>query len=135
MDSGTARRHAIGLPRKRAVDRTFATHRYGLECSTAIATLLLSCAATRAGYSVALFTFYYNFVRLHKTLRLTPAMAAGVTEKLWEMSDVVKLIEDMEAKRVEHKKLTASRLPARGRTRRNARPACRLNAKPRGRSA
>jgi hypothetical protein len=32
--------------------------------------------------SVALFAMYYNFVRIHKTLRVTPAMAAGVTDKL-----------------------------------------------------
>ena len=58
-------------------------------------------------YSVALFTFYYNFVRLHKTLRVTPAMAAGVSDKLWEMGDVVQLLEDYEAKRIGHKKVTA----------------------------
>jgi cytochrome c peroxidase len=36
-------------------------------------------------HSVALFAMYYNFVRLHKTLRTTPAMAAGVTKRLWEL--------------------------------------------------
>jgi IS1 family transposase len=46
--------------------------------------------------SVALFAMYYNFVRIHKTLRVTPAMAAGVTEKLWEIDDVVKVLEDWE---------------------------------------
>ena len=35
----------------------------------------------------------YNFVRIHKTLRVTPAMAAGVTDRLWSMEDVVELIE------------------------------------------
>jgi hypothetical protein len=39
---------------------------------------------------------YYNFVRIHTTLRVTPAMAAGVTDKLWEMSDMVKVLEDWE---------------------------------------
>jgi hypothetical protein len=39
---------------------------------------------------------YYNFVRLHKTLRVTPAMAAGVSDRLWEIGDIVKLIEDAE---------------------------------------
>ena len=47
--------------------------------------------------AVALFTTYYNFVRIHKTLRVTPAMAAGVTGKLWDVSDVVKVLEDWEA--------------------------------------
>jgi hypothetical protein len=46
--------------------------------------------------SVALFAMYYNFVRIHKTLRVTPAMAAGVTGKLWELGDVVKVLEDWE---------------------------------------
>ena len=48
-------------------------------------------------HAVALHFMHYNFVRIHKTLRVTPAMAAGVTEHLWEMSDIVALIEKREA--------------------------------------
>ena len=48
-------------------------------------------------HSVALFAMYYNFVRVHKTLRTTPAMAAEVTERLWEMNDVVDVLEAWEA--------------------------------------
>jgi hypothetical protein len=48
-------------------------------------------------HSVALFALYYNFVRIHKTLRTTPAMAAGVTKRLWEVSDVVDVLETWEA--------------------------------------
>jgi hypothetical protein len=48
-------------------------------------------------HSVALFAMYYNFVRIHKTLRTTPAMAAKVTERLWEMSDLVGVLEAWEA--------------------------------------
>jgi IS1 family transposase len=44
-------------------------------------------------YAQALYFMFYNFVRLHKTLRMSPAMAAGVTERLWEMSDIVALID------------------------------------------
>jgi hypothetical protein len=40
---------------------------------------------------------YYNFVRIHQTLKVTPAMAAGVTDKLWEVSDIVALVEACEA--------------------------------------
>ena len=43
-------------------------------------------------HSVALHFFYYNFVRIHQTLKMTPAMAAGVTDRLWEISDVVTLL-------------------------------------------
>jgi hypothetical protein len=32
---------------------------------------------------------YYNFVRIHQTLKVSPAMAAGVTDRLWEMTDLV----------------------------------------------
>lgn len=49
--------------------------------------------------AVALHFMYYNFVRIHKTLRMTPAMAAGVTDKLWEISDIVALIEATEAEK------------------------------------
>jgi hypothetical protein len=40
---------------------------------------------------------YYNFVRIHKTLKVTPAMAAGVTDRLWEVADMVKVLEAWEA--------------------------------------
>ncbi len=45
-------------------------------------------------HAVALHMMYYNFVRIHKTLKVTPAMAAGVTDKLWEISDVVSMLEE-----------------------------------------
>jgi hypothetical protein len=41
---------------------------------------------------VALNYFVYNFIRIHRTLRVTPAMAAGVTPRLWEVSDLVALL-------------------------------------------
>jgi IS1 family transposase len=47
-------------------------------------------------YAVALHMMYYNFVRIHKTLRVTPAMAAGVADRLWEIADIAQLVEDAE---------------------------------------
>jgi IS1 family transposase len=47
--------------------------------------------------AVALHTMFYNFVRVHQTLKVSPAMAAGVTDRLWEISDIVKVLEDWEA--------------------------------------
>ena len=49
-------------------------------------------------HSLALFTTYYNFVRLPKTLRMSPAMAAGVAERVWDIGDIVKLVEAAEPK-------------------------------------
>jgi IS1 family transposase len=43
--------------------------------------------------SVALHYMHYNFARIHKTLRVSPAMAAGVTGKLWSISDIVAMID------------------------------------------
>ena len=48
-------------------------------------------------HAMALHFLYYNFVRVHKTLRTSPAMAAGITKRLWEMSDVVDVVEAWEA--------------------------------------
>ena len=44
-------------------------------------------------HAIALYFMHYNFVRLHKTLRVTPAMAAGVTDRLWELEDVLDLVK------------------------------------------
>lgn len=49
-------------------------------------------------YAVALHMMYYNFVKMHSKLRMSPAMAAGVSDRLWEIGDIVKLVEDAEAK-------------------------------------
>ena len=47
--------------------------------------------------AMALHFLYYNFVRIHKTLKVTPAMAAGVTDRLWEVADMVNVLESWEA--------------------------------------
>ena len=49
-------------------------------------------------HSVALHFMCYNFVRIHASLRCTPAMAAGVSNRLWEIGDIVTVIEDWEAR-------------------------------------
>ena len=50
-------------------------------------------------HAVALHFMHYNFCRIHQTLRVTPAMEAGVTDRLWDTSDIVELIEEREANR------------------------------------
>jgi IS1 family transposase len=49
-------------------------------------------------YAIALHYMYYNFVRIHRSLRCTPAMAAGVTSRLWEIEDIVALLPKAEGK-------------------------------------
>lgn len=44
-------------------------------------------------HMVALYALWYNFVRVDKTLRMSPAMAAGIETTLWSMEDVVAMID------------------------------------------
>ena len=44
------------------------------------------------GHAVALYFLHYNFCRVHKTLRVTPAMEAGLANHLWTLEDLVSLL-------------------------------------------
>ena len=48
-------------------------------------------------HQLALYFVFYNFVRIHRTLRTSPAMAAGISDRLWSMEDVVALIDRRES--------------------------------------
>ena len=45
---------------------------------------------------MSLFYFFYNFARIHQTLRVTPAMEAGVTDHDWTLEEIVELVEEEE---------------------------------------
>lgn len=49
-------------------------------------------------HALAIYFVWYNFVKIHKTLRVTPAMAAGLTDRLWDVADIVGLVEADEEK-------------------------------------
>jgi hypothetical protein len=49
--------------------------------------------------AVALHFIYYNFARIHKTLRITPAMAAGVADHVWSMEEIAALVPEPVAKK------------------------------------
>lgn len=51
-------------------------------------------------HALAIYFMYYNFVRQHQTLRVSPAMAAGVTDKLWDFKDMVSVLEKWEAQQL-----------------------------------
>ena len=62
-------------------------------------------------HALALYFVFYNFTRIHKTLRMSPAMAAGITDRLWSLDDVITKIDEMApppAKRGPYKKRGAS---------------------------
>ena len=43
-------------------------------------------------HAVALYAVHYNFCRIHQTLRVTPAMEAGLATRVWDVSDIVRLV-------------------------------------------
>lgn len=47
--------------------------------------------------AIAVHFVHYNFCRIHQTLRVTPAMAAGLSDRVWELSDLVGLLDEQEA--------------------------------------
>jgi IS1 family transposase len=55
--------------------------------------------AENHAYSVSLHFMAYNFVRIHGALRCSPAMAAGVSKRLWDVGDIVTVIEEWEEQR------------------------------------
>ena len=46
---------------------------------------------------IAHYAVFYNFTKIHKTLRTTLAQAAGLTDRVWDMADIVRLLEEVEA--------------------------------------
>jgi hypothetical protein len=48
-------------------------------------------------HALSIYFTHYNFLRIHQTLRCTPAMQAGVTDRLWDMADMVQVVEEWEA--------------------------------------
>jgi IS1 family transposase len=45
-------------------------------------------------HMIAIYTVWYNYVRINSAVKMAPAMAAGISGRLWEMADIVKLIDD-----------------------------------------
>ncbi len=74
------------------VERNNLTMRMGMRRFTRL-TNAFSKKIENLECAVALHFMYYNFSRIHRTLKVTPAMAAGVTNKLWEIKDIVELLD------------------------------------------
>ena len=47
-------------------------------------------------HMVALYTVWYNYARINSAVRMAPAMAAGISDRLWDVADIVKLVEAYE---------------------------------------
>jgi hypothetical protein len=99
---GARKERIEGNPDMKHVSTSFAERnnlnvRMHSRCMTRL-TNAFSKKMENHAHAMALHFLYYNFVRVHQTLRMTPTMAAGVTKRLWEMGDIVDVLEAWEAK-------------------------------------
>jgi IS1 family transposase len=98
---GAEKRRVEGRPDPKHISTSFAERQnLSMRMGTRRFTRLTNGFSKKAAnhqHAVAIYFMHYNFVRIHQTLRCTPAMAAGVTPKLWELADMVKVLEDWEA--------------------------------------
>jgi IS1 family transposase len=101
---GCKRKEITGKPDKRHISTSFVerqnlTMRMHMRRFTRL-TNAFSKKIENHVAAIALHFMYYNFVRIHQTLRITPAMAAGVSDRVWEVSDIVKLVDEYREQRI-----------------------------------
>lgn len=99
---GAVKQRVEGRPDPKHISTSYAeranlTLRMGARRFTRL-TNAFSKKVENHAHSVAIHTMHYNFVRIHQTLRVTPAMAANVSTKLWELADMVAVLEEWEAR-------------------------------------
>ena len=80
------------------VERNNLTMRMGMRRFTRL-TNAFSKKVENLEHALALHYMHYNFVRIHKTLRCTPAMEAGVTDRLWTVREIAELLDQAERAR------------------------------------
>ena len=95
---GTKRERIMGDPNPRHISTSFVerqnlTMRMSMRRFTRLTNAFSKKIENHAA-AVAVFYMYYNFARIHQTLRVTPAMAAGVTDHVWELEEIIRLIPD-----------------------------------------
>jgi len=80
------------------VERQNLTMRMGMRRFTRL-TNGFSKKVENLQYAVALHFMHYNFCRIHQTLRVTPAMEAGIADHVWSLAEVVGLLEKSSAEK------------------------------------
>lgn len=95
---GIAKKPINGTPESRHISTSFAernnlTMRMSIRRFTRL-TNAFSKKVENLSFAVALHFMYYNFCRIHRSLKVTPAMASGVTSRVWDISDIVNLLDE-----------------------------------------
>lgn len=96
--SGTIKRTMAGNPDHKHTSTSFVerqnlTMRMSMRRFTRL-TNAFSKKVENHAHAIALHFMHYNFCRIHKSLKVTPAMASGVTQTLWNLEDVVKMTDN-----------------------------------------
>jgi IS1 family transposase len=94
---GTRKRRIIGKPDYKNVSTSFVercnlTMRMSMRRFTRL-TNAFSKKVENLGHAVALHFMFYNFGRIHQTLRVTPAMEAGLTDHVWSLEEIAALVD------------------------------------------
>lgn len=87
-----------GKPKRKNISTSFVerqnlTMRMGMRRFTRL-TNAFSKKIENLEHAVALHFMHYNFCRIHQTLRSTPAMRSGLTDRVWEIADIVKMLNE-----------------------------------------
>ena len=98
--NGTKRERVVGNPDPKHVSTSYCerqnlTMRMSMRRFTRL-TNAFSKKVENLCHAVALHFMYYNFARVHSSLRVTPAMEAGVADHVWEIEEIVGLLEQKE---------------------------------------
>lgn len=101
--TGVSKRRIMGSPDPTHVSTSFAeAHNRTMRMSMRRFTRLTNAHSKKLAnhcHALALYFVWYNFARQHASLRVSPAMAAGLSDRLWDMADIVKLTDDYLSKR------------------------------------
>jgi IS1 family transposase len=81
------------------VERSNLSMRMGMRRFTRL-TNAFSKKLENHGHMIALYFMHYNYCRVHRTLRVTPAMEAGLTDHVWTIDELISLVEEKAKKRV-----------------------------------
>lgn len=106
---GTEKRHVDGTPDEKLISTSYAERQnLNIRMQNRRFTRLTNAFSKKAemlAYSIAITFMYHNFVRVHQTLKTTPAVAAGLAKHKWRIEDVVDLLPvEMPGKRGPYKK-------------------------------
>jgi IS1 family transposase len=100
--TGVCARRVTGRPDARHVSTSYVeSHNQKIRQQNRRFTRLTACHSKKIDnhvHHLAIYFVFYNFARVHSSLRMSPAMAAGIETRLWDIEDVVRLMDAEEMK-------------------------------------